>query len=310
MKELPADVLATKEDKRFATTEIVADYRAQRLACDTLLEIGCGVGMQTRSFAETCKKVIAVDTDKRKVIFARKNCKASNVDFHVGDGLKVLESTEADVVFCDPERPASEGQRKLSSLQPDPTKLLEMCEEKGAALAIELPPQIQQVSFPAELEYLDVGGKLNRLTAYTGRLARSSASVVALPSRYRIEGNKGEGKEGHVGEWLSELSPAVVKAGLVGQFGEGVSDGKAWYVTNKLQNPFVVNTYKVLGEAENVEEAVVLLKKHGFGKVLLRLRVKPEEYWRVRKQVEADLEGEKQAALLEIHQKLYVVSKV
>ncbi|MAF35191.1 hypothetical protein CMO91_05075 [Candidatus Woesearchaeota archaeon] len=309
MKELPADVLATKEDKRFATTEIVADYRAKRLACETLIEIGCGVGMQTRSFAKTCKKVIAIDTEKRKVSLARKNCTAANVDFHVGDGLKLLETTEADVVFCDPERPESEQQRKLSSLQPDPNKLLEMCQEKGMGLALELPPQIQQVPFPAELEYLDVGGKLNRLTAYTGRLARSATSVVALPSEYRIEGNKGEGKQGVVGEWLSELSPAVAKAGLVGQFGEGVSDGKAWYVTNKLDNPFVVNSYKVVGSAESVEDAAVLLKKHGFGKVLVRLRVKPEEYWRVRKQLEADLTGEKQAALLEIHQKLYVVKR-
>jgi len=44
---------------RFATPADVAKYRAERLYCNIIAEIGAGIGGQTIAFAEKCRKVIA-----------------------------------------------------------------------------------------------------------------------------------------------------------------------------------------------------------------------------------------------------------
>src|SRR4030043_1468310 len=84
------NMLFEKEDLRWATPEIVADYRARRLKCDLIVDLCCGIGGQSIFFGKYCKKVVAVDKDEKKIEFAKKNAGVygvRNIDFIVGDVL-------------------------------------------------------------------------------------------------------------------------------------------------------------------------------------------------------------------------------
>ncbi len=58
------DLVGTPNDVRFGTPELVANYRAKRLAKlqpDTIIELGAGAGFQSNAFAKVAKNVIAVE---------------------------------------------------------------------------------------------------------------------------------------------------------------------------------------------------------------------------------------------------------
>ncbi|MBI1968696.1 class I SAM-dependent methyltransferase, partial [Candidatus Woesearchaeota archaeon] len=121
----------TAEDIRVGTSQLVAEYRAERLKCDTIADLGCGVGFQSFAFAKTCKKVFAVERDARKLETAQKNAEAlgiKNITFLHGDALDpaiIKKLKSCDVVFCDTERPLGEARRTMETIQPPPLELLQ-----------------------------------------------------------------------------------------------------------------------------------------------------------------------------------------
>jgi SAM-dependent methyltransferase len=186
---------ATDRDVRFGTPELVAQYRAQRIAAvkpDTIIELGAGAGFQTKEFARVAKHVIAVDIDGDRL--ARAKELPGNVTCIAGDALdpNVIEQVRSlvhgsAVLFLDPERPPASAQRTVEEINPDPRRVFAVYGPMCDALAVELPPFLHEMPFPCEREYLSVDGQLNRLTVYTGTLRSCETSVVALPSGARIE---------------------------------------------------------------------------------------------------------------------------
>src|SRR3989344_5650340 len=118
------------EDLRWATHELAAEFRAQRLKCKTIVDIGCGIGFQRFAFAKTCKKVYAIEIDTEKIKLAEKNAHAlgiKNIEFIHGDALseKVIKQLqEVDIVFCDPERLPEESKRSIATIKPSISELL------------------------------------------------------------------------------------------------------------------------------------------------------------------------------------------
>ena len=191
------DVLAiSPENKRFATPEVVARYRAERLACDTILDLCSGFGFQSFAFAKTCKQVIAVEKNADAVGLARKYAEKlgiKNITFICGDILSpevyrkiALLEHAPNVVFCDPERAPAEKERTLETIQPNIKELLELYGKLTSNIALELPPHISNTAFDAEYEYLSVDGALNRLTLYFGPLKQAQKKLVLLPEHVHI----------------------------------------------------------------------------------------------------------------------------
>ena len=322
----------SEEEKRFATPKIVALYRAERLACDTILDLCCGAGFQSFAFAQTCKKVIGVEKRPELVAKARKYAKKlgiKNVEFICGDVLSpaVLKNlSKADIVFCDPERPAAEAERKSASIEPNIQKLLEIYQKITANIVLELPPHFSDEKFPAEYEYLAVHGVLNRLTLYFGELQKAEKALVLLPENKRIEKRSQEIKiqmlkeseltEGYL--YILEPNPAVnladlsYEAFLYEQNEEqinaliqkkeivGIPQGKkVFFLTEKeMKNPFFT-TFKVIERVPlvkgNVDKQKVVntLQMHNAEKVVLRYPLDPQEYWKERTSFEKGLKGTK-----------------
>lgn len=88
------------------TPELVAKHTAERCKCNVIVDAFCGAGGNTIQFALTCKQVIAIDIDPKKIEMAKNNAEVYGVDdkinFIVGDFLQLSSTIKADVVFLSP----------------------------------------------------------------------------------------------------------------------------------------------------------------------------------------------------------------
>jgi SAM-dependent methyltransferase len=303
----------SEEDLRWATNEFVAKHRAERLRCDTIADLGCGIGFQALTFAKTCNKVMAVDIDEKRLGNARKNAEvlgATNIEFILGDALDsevIKKLSGADIVFCDPERKPEEEERSVSSTKPDVKKIVEKYSKVTSALAIEVPPQIKSIPFDCEKEYASVDRKLNRLTLYFGALKTCDRSSVILPQGSVLRSNSEAlvTKTEEIFHYLCEADPSVTKAGLLAEL--SVETGtmlfeeakQTFFTSDKLvKSDFFKNTFEVLEKCEFEEKKIVeALNKQGACKVLIRFSVDPKEYWKVRKAYENQTQGDKELCL-------------
>jgi SAM-dependent methyltransferase len=308
-KKAPDDFIFNESDLRFCTNSLVADYRASRLKCRTIIDVGCGIGIQAVAFAKKCNKVIAIECDARKLGYARMNAKVAgtdNIEFLEGDAVQILQKiSSADMVFWDPERLPSEKERSLSSLKPSFADVESEAKRIGASLAVELPPQIGAEGLGAcELEYISVDSRLNRLTAYFGRLRNCGISVVSLPSGSRIEYNAEEAVKRSVMEdtrkFLYDVDDAVIRAGLVFFLASSIGAsvvriGKKEYITSGVskKSPFL-KCYELLVSLPQ-DKAKDFLAKRGFGKVILHGSIPDAAYAKMRKGIQEGINGEKTA---------------
>jgi len=193
-----SSLTVSPEQKQFATPEIVALYRAEKLACSVIVDLCSGYGFQAFAFSQFCNTVIAVEKDPEKVSQAKEYAQIlgiNNIIFLCGNVLdkkivsKIAEQ-HVDVVFCDPERLSDEKKRTLETIEPNIEKILELYKPVTEQIAFELPPHIKEIEIDAEYEYLSVDGAVNRLTLYFGNLKSATKSVVLLPHGERLEKKK------------------------------------------------------------------------------------------------------------------------
>lgn len=302
------DLFYTLEDLRWATNKEVAKYRSKRLKCNTIVEIGAGVGIQTLEFAKTCKKVIAIEIDERKLSYAIANAEllgVDNVEFILGDALK--KNVEGDIIFVDFEREAAVERRHVDALQPNPKKIL----EKFSRVCFEFPPQIRKIPFNCEKEYVSVDGDVNRLNLYFNDLKKAEYSAVILPSEKRLEGDKNDLEEvKKAKKYLYEIDSAIVKAGLIGKIGKGFLFQKKFLTSDEeLESDFFKNKFEVLHQLKhNVKKEIELLNQEGAGDVILRMKMDPKLYWKERLRYKSELKGDKKLHLF-VFNKIAMLAK-
>lgn len=320
----------TRSDLRFATQRDIANHRAKRLACDTIMDAGCGIGSQTIAFARTCKKVIAVDNDLRKAAFCKANCQKlglSNVEVICEDALDALEAiSDIDVVFCDPERAPESEKRSLDSMSPSILELVEALGHTTNECAVELPPRIKDVPLQGEMEYASINGKLSRLTLYRGNLAMCKTSAVcmpsgnSLPSSIVLRDSEPEIQRPHPEtkdplQWLFEIDEAVAAGGLVNVIKGSFSilkDSKPLLATSsqELSSPFFSARYRVIESASSKEMIKPLLEKCGAKKAVIRYPINPQVYWKERTQFEQGLTGNRTLHIFLLNERFILSEKV
>lgn len=313
----------TRDDLRFATHRSIAMHRAKRLACGTIVEIGCGIGSQTIEFAKTCKKVIAIEIDPRKVAFARANCEKmdiDNVEFVCADGIEALEEVEkADVVFCDPERAPEAKERTIDAFSPSIMGLIDACAHKTSDVAIELPPHMKDIPINGELEYASIDGKLARLTIYRGALARCKQSAVVLPSGDSLQDSMPkrsiplvEGPQ----EYIHEADEAVAASDLTDRLDIGgislIKGAKPLLLTSHqlVKNPFFRSSFKLAAIINQKIEIRPVLEKNRAGKAIIRYSINPKDYWKERQYLEKSLDGDRKFHVFSYGERFFLAEKV
>lgn len=313
-----------KEYLRFATPAEVAKYRAERLKCKTIVEIGAGIGGQTMAFADTCDKVIAVEKDEKMLQILNDSLHKlgiTNVELVHGDILapEVIEKvkkSKPNRIFCDTER-AEAGKRTINDLKPDIFELIKVYSLITREIAVEIPPftsDVNKLKGVAELEFISLNGELNRLTVYFNELKQSNRSVVSLPSKLRLEDTGAENvevvKKIEDYKFLYTIDPAIVLAGLVNELSKKLGlkaielEGKLYLVSEKQESSSFLKAYQILSICKD-DYVYVLeeLKKLNAGKVVLRYSIDPAGYWNIRKRYEERLEGKEKIHLFKDYKK-------
>lgn len=138
------------EGLRYATHEIVAEYRAKRVKPKSIADVSCGIGIQLIFFAKHAEEACAVDIDEKKLFYAMKNAEVygvkEKIKFILGDSLskEVVDQIDADIIFSDPARPPEMPERNLEDLLPSPLAIYNIYRHKTDSFIFDLPPQIRR----------------------------------------------------------------------------------------------------------------------------------------------------------------------
>jgi len=296
---------------RFATPKEPAIYRAEKLKCNSLVEIGAGIGGQTLAFAKTCKKVLAIEINKKDAEILKENLeklKIKNVELIVGDALSKevitkVEKFKPEIIFCDTAR-KPEGERLIKDIEPDIKKLLKEYSKITKKIAIEIPPftkDIDSLKEEFEKEFISLDKKLNRLTLYFNELKEVETSVISLPKKEKITSEKIETKVNEANSilnfsYLYEIDPALTLAKLENELASSFElekikiENKEYFLSKKPYSSEFLSKYKILAVCENKFEEIIknlnLLKSK---KVILKFNISPENYWKERKKYEEKL---------------------
>ena len=88
------------------TPEPIAKYIAKLIYGKTIIDGFCGSGGNVIQFSKYCKKVYAIDIEKKKIDICKNNCKVynckDNIEFILSDFLKMKDKIKADYIFLSP----------------------------------------------------------------------------------------------------------------------------------------------------------------------------------------------------------------
>ncbi|AIF70191.1 methyltransferase [Palaeococcus pacificus DY20341] len=314
---------------RYATHEVVADYRAKRLKPKSIADVSCGIGIQLIFYAKYAEEAYAIDIDERKLFYAMKNAEKygvkDRITFIRGDSLseEVVNQVDADIIFSDPARPPEMPERRLEDLLPSPLAVYDAYKHKTDSFIFDLPPQIRRERIPwkGEFEYIDLYGKLNRLTFYFEPLAKAERSAVLLPKGVRLESDS---SLENIVEWsekpkryLYEVPQSIDYADIINELFHKVDGSLEMLMREKrrvlatsdeeIRSEYFKRCYVVVGVIPFHPLRINdFLKKEGFGKVTLRMSIPDREYWSFKRRVENGLMGEKRAYVFQFKDRAIV----
>jgi len=329
------DLWMDLEGLRYATHEVVAKYRAERLkelGVKSVADVSCGIGIQLIFYAMNVEKAYGIDIDPVKIEFARRNAEkygVSNIEFINADSLseETVKRIDADVIFSDPARPPEAPERTLDGLVPSPLKVYEAYRSKTDGFIFDLPPQMRRnrVPWKGEFEYIDLFGAINRLTFYFEPLARAERSAVTLPKGARLESNPDlenivEWTE-KPGQYLYEIPQSIDYADLINELFHAVSGEMKMLLREKrrvlatgdeeIRSDYFKRVYTVVAVLPFHPVRINdFLRREGFGRATLRISLPEGEYWRFRRKVEAGLKGDRRAFVFQLGEKAIIAEEV
>jgi len=180
---------ADKDDYKMGCPEAIAKHIAKRIGYVDILDLCCGVGMNTVQFAKQSKSIVAIDKSKKRLNYARKNAKLYGVEkkikFVQGNVMdeKLLKFIKADVVYMDPDwampkTPKTQWVLNVDNTQPPLDALYKLVKKNVTsnivvriAKTIDLD-QIRSLD-DCEIEDVYVDDELKFRVAYFGSLMKT-----------------------------------------------------------------------------------------------------------------------------------------
>ncbi len=130
------------------TSPQVAQLHCRLLeGCQTVLDMTCGMGIDTLHFARAGHTVTTVEINHRIALAARHNFAGiPGVTVVEGDSVEYLRQASGcwDAIFIDPARRGAEGQRVfgMHDCQPDVIDLLPLMRQRARRLVVKLSPML------------------------------------------------------------------------------------------------------------------------------------------------------------------------
>jgi SAM-dependent methyltransferase len=281
-------MLFTRAGLEQASSELTARHAAARFASARVVaDLCCGIGgnlVALASESEPGRRVIGVDEDFFSLKFARHNVSVYAPGAAAGfvrADVRHLGLPGVDAVFIDPAR--RDSRRRLSHGQYQPA--LGWClrlAETIPRVGIKAAPGLRRDLVPPgwETEFVAVGRELKEALLWSPALAVATSRATVLPPGDTLTASVAPvgAATRAPGAYLFDPSPAVTRAGLVGELAHRL---RAWQIDPMIAflsadepttTPFA-KTLRVLASAPWHEKRFALrLRELGIGSADIRRR--------------------------------------
>lgn len=130
-----------------ATPEKIALRQAKKMNCKAIVEGFCGIGGNAIAFAQTGKKVYAIEKNKTRLEMARHNAEIygvrNKITFIHGDFFKEVPKIKAEGIFLDPSwnGPDHENLKsfKLENFNPNGNEILKLAFFLFSKITLKIP---------------------------------------------------------------------------------------------------------------------------------------------------------------------------
>jgi hypothetical protein len=182
--------------------------RRKPLSGGSVLDMTCGLGIDTMALAERFERVVSIERDEVLAEVVRYNMSLlgfDNVEVVTASSEEYVASTTEhfDWVFVDPDRRSADGKKMvcMEDCSPNVVELMPRLREISDRVAIKLSPMFDcaeafRLCSPAEVEVVSMGGECKEVNVYTN--AKHNMLRVAI-----IGAGAGEG------EWCFDEASVV-----------------------------------------------------------------------------------------------------
>ncbi|KRD18226.1 SAM-dependent methyltransferase [Mycobacterium sp. Root265] len=250
----PSSWLFTDDALQQATAAAVAAHRARRLTGARVHDVTCSVGAELAALRPLAGQLLGSDLDPVRLAMARNN--VPDVTVCRADALRPV--TRDTVVLADPGRRTG-GRRRF-----DPRAYTPPLDElfdayRGRDLVVKCAPgidfdQLPELGFDGEVELCSLGGSVREACLWPAGLAEAGVrrrATLLDRGEQLTDADPDECTVGPAGRWIVDPDGAVVRAGLVRQYGTRYGlwqlDPDIAYLSGD-ELPDGVRGFEVLGE--------------------------------------------------------------
>lgn len=165
--------------------------RRKPLSGGSVLDMTCGLGIDTMALAEHFERVVSIERDEVLAEVVRYNMSLlgiQNVEVVTASSEEYVASTTEhfDWVFVDPDRRSAEGKKMvcMEDCSPNVMELMPRLREISERVAIKLSPMFDcaeafRLCSPAEVEVVSIGGECKEVNIYTNA-ARDMLRIAVI----------------------------------------------------------------------------------------------------------------------------------
>ncbi|HQR80683.1 MAG TPA: class I SAM-dependent methyltransferase [Actinomycetota bacterium] len=263
----PADFplpLVTVDGVQQASPVEVATRRARRMAEEgvgTVIDAGCGIGLDSWAFARAGLRVVAFEVDSPTAAVARANLAGLDVEVRNAD-VTTADLPAGALLYVDPAR-----RREHRDAQGRPLRIHDPAQWRPAwqwvldqtphrSVVARIRPGHRDLPAGAEWHCTSVGRRLVDATVWFPPLARVErrATVLAGTEAHELVGVGASPPVGEVGRCLIDPDPAIVRSGLLDEAAATVSgrlidEHLAFITTDAEPAAWLGRSMAVLGES-------------------------------------------------------------
>lgn len=291
---VPDGWLLTGDAAEQATAAPVAAHRAARLAGRDVHDVTCSVGAELAALAPVARRVVGSDLDPVRLAMARLN--VPGVPLVRADAL--APPSRGTVIVADPARRTAAGRRTWhpADFAPALDGLVAasgICQRGATAdtgrpyrhthdLVVSTAPGLDPALVPwaAEVELVSLDGRVREAALWSEGLATTRRRATVLSTRGAgfavTDAEDDTCPVAPAGEWIVDPDGAVVRAGLVRQYGARHGlwrlDEHLAYLSGDAPPPGV-RAFRVLEHGRYTEKALrATLRRRDVGRVEILVR--------------------------------------
>ena len=308
---LTADALA-----QASSTEVAAFHARCFAECESVLDTCCGVGRDALALAAAGKRVVAVDTDPARLVFARANARVLGLEekirFVCADVTTLTDSKEiehCDGAFFDPAR--RDGHTRFSAdserYQP-PLSFLQSLQTRHKIVVAKLSPALHEdtlASLGGQLLFLSEERTCKEACIVLGGEA-GPARALLLPSGESYERGEEPFMADELGAYLLDPDPGVIRAGALGALADAcqaslIASTDMYLTAAEPSSRAAVRSYKIRVALPYRDRTLGRwLREQGIGRLVVKKRHYPKEPEAVHKELGLRLGGKGAEATLVI----------